>query len=120
MRLYLAGPMRGYPLFNFPAFDEAAAALRRLGHEVFSPADNDREHGFDEERPMGENEYSLQDALLADLTYILTQAEAVVVLPDYTQSLGAMTEVHTAWCIGIPVYHLKDFLAGYLDWKIVP
>lgn len=48
MRVYLAGPMRGVPHFNFPAFHAAAAELRARGYVVFSPAeaDNDR-HGAD-------------------------------------------------------------------------
>ena len=35
MKLYLAGPMRGLPLCNFPAFDAAAAWLTSKGHIVF-------------------------------------------------------------------------------------
>jgi len=39
MRIYIAGPMSGQPLYNFPAFDEAAARWRSNGHDVTSPAD---------------------------------------------------------------------------------
>ena len=48
MRLYLAGPMSGIKDFNFPAFNEAAEHLRKLGYEVFNPAEDDVERdGFD-------------------------------------------------------------------------
>jgi hypothetical protein len=46
-RIYIAGPMRGYKHYNFPAFDAAAERLRRLGFEPVSPADADRQLGFD-------------------------------------------------------------------------
>lgn len=46
-RIYIAGPMRGYKHYNFPAFDAAAERLRRLGFEPVSPADMDRQLGFD-------------------------------------------------------------------------
>ena len=115
MRIYLAGPMRNFPLFNFPAFDKAAAELREQGHDVFSPADHERDNGFDESKPLEENSYTLRDAMLADLTYIITQAQAVVVLPDWESSRGAVAEVHTAFCIGVPVYEWVDFRRGIED-----
>jgi len=46
-RIYIAGPMRGYKHYNFPAFDAAAERLRRLGFDPVSPADMDRALGFD-------------------------------------------------------------------------
>ena len=56
MKLYLAGPMRGVPEFNFPAFFRAAAQLEREGHIVFNPAAKDNaEYGtdFSKDNPEG-------------------------------------------------------------------
>lgn len=39
VRLYLAGPMTGYPDLNFPAFHAAAKSLRAAGYEVVNPAE---------------------------------------------------------------------------------
>lgn len=48
MKIYLAGPMRGIPEFNFPAFHAMACRLRAEGNVVFNPAEKDIErHGVD-------------------------------------------------------------------------
>ena len=44
---YIAGPMRGYRFFNFPAFDEARDRGITLGYHIISPADLDRTNGID-------------------------------------------------------------------------
>lgn len=41
MRIYLAGPMSGFPQMNFPAFYAAAKKLREIGYDVVSPAELD-------------------------------------------------------------------------------
>ena len=101
MKIYLAGPMRGHPNFNFPAFDMAAERLRAQGHEVFSPADHDREsigadslinETGDEDQLARETHYTINDALAADTTYICRHAQAVALLPGWEKSTGAQAE----------------------------
>ena len=46
-RLYIAGPMRGIPQYNFPVFDAARDKAIALGWDAVSPADLDRANGFD-------------------------------------------------------------------------
>lgn len=102
--LYLAGPMRGYPKFNFPAFDAQAAILRRLGFTVVSPADIDREEGFNPSvgLPEGEEETFARQAIIRDVEAIC-KLDAVVVLPGWEKSRGSAVEVATARFLGIPV-----------------
>lgn len=117
LRLYVAGPMRGIAAYNFPAFDDAAAKLLALGHEVFSPAERDKLTGFDPvARELTGNEdlsaegFDLRDALKADLVWITKRADAVILLPGWQQSSGAGAELMTARAIGIPAYELAGFL----------
>lgn len=112
MRVYLAGPMRGRPLYNFPAFHAAARALRRLGVEVLSPAEDDLADGFvptegmDTATPttFADNftEEDFHAAMRRDLLTVLS-VDAVVVLPGWEGSTGATAEVFVADIVGTQV-----------------
>lgn len=109
MIIYLAGPMRGYASFNFPAFDFAAAKLRAEGHQVFSPAERDRAiHGLalednvtgDEQVAAATVGFSLREALGADMAFICQTANTIALLPGWEKSSGANAEMATARALG--------------------
>jgi Domain of unknown function (DUF4406) len=118
VKVYLAGPMRGHLEFNFPAFHAAAKLLRELGYEVHSPAEVDVNNGFDPTGMAGDNAelgpagFDLTEALLGDLTYILKEAEAVVLLPGWRESNGALAECWTALAVGKLVLSLNEAMAA--------
>ncbi len=101
MRIYLAGPMRGYPEYNFPAFREAAAFLRAAGHEVVSPAELDDAIGGPEFATL-----NIKDTFRRDLDALLQQ-DAIVLLPGWTDSRGAILECHAAQVCGLPAFTLE-------------
>lgn len=107
MRIYLSGPMTGIDKYNFPAFDFAAAKLRGEGHEVFSPADNDRKYGLvgDTTQPFPPG-VTLNVLLLDDLTFICQVAEAIALLPGWEKSKGAASELATAKALGLTIIEL--------------
>lgn len=115
-KVYLAGPMRGYPQFNFPAFHAAASLLRAQGYEVFSPAERDEGiygAGFATGNTLGSEElatkthsFNIREAMFADLEYICKEADAVFLLPGWEKSKGANAEKATAEAIGIEVRYL--------------
>src|SRR4051812_42987166 len=82
--LYLSGPMSGHDNFNFPAFNAAADALRRLGYPVLNPAD----FGC-------HPRHTWADCLQRDLT-VMGYADVVVVLPGWQNSKGARLETRVA------------------------
>lgn len=116
MKIYVAGPMRGIPKFNFPAFHAAAAKLRSEGHEVFSPAERDiRVHGetFAETSASGDNAeaerehgFNLREALADDLIWICREADAVALMPGWVLSKGARAERATAVALGLQIIEL--------------
>lgn len=116
MKVYLAGPMRGIPHFNFPAFREGAQRLRGQGHEVFSPAERDNEHhGTDisadnltgsEKQAEQAHGFSLRDALGADLEFICREADAIALLPGWENSTGVAAELATAKALRLEEIYL--------------
>ena len=113
MKIYIAGPMRGIPEFNFPAFHTAARQLEAAGHEVFNPAAHDESNGFDPSGRTGNEDltaigFNLRGALGADLAWITANADAVCVLVGWDQSRGARAEVAVAEALGLPVRGIWD------------
>lgn len=112
MRTYLAGPMRSIPLYNFPAFDAAAADLRSHGIDVVSPADLDRQAGFDPKNLPDDwdwhtlpSDFRLRDAVMRDLSAIMT-VDSIHLLPGWQDSKGARAERAVAEWIGLGVFEL--------------
>lgn len=107
--VYLCGPMRGYPEYNFPAFDEAEMALIDYGYVVVSPAAHDRDMGFDPTDPASFGpfgSFDLKESLLWDLEQVHA-ADLVFVLPGWEQSRGCRAEVAAALSADIPVFEYE-------------
>jgi len=105
--------MRGYADFNFPSFKVAAAELRGMGHEVFSPAEKDIEHHGEAmfKSPDGDQKtlerktaFNLRDALGMDLAWICGHADGIALLKGWEKSAGACAESATAKALGLKRY----------------
>lgn len=115
MKIYVSGPMRGIPQFNFPAFDQAASRLRSEGNIVFNPAEEDRrKYGHEiasynntgDEAVAALSGFNLRDVLARDMDWICRQADAVAMLPGWETSRGATAEKATAEALGLAVIFL--------------
>lgn len=116
MKIYVAGPMRGIPEFNFPAFNAATAKLREAGHFVFNPAERDNErHGTDISKGNREGDetlaaemhgFNLREALAEDMDFICRHADAIAMLPGWEGSKGATAERATALALGLEIIKL--------------
>lgn len=113
---YLAGPMTGYRLLNFPAFMEAAIRLRKHGWIIFNPAEHDIAHGQDP--AAGENhsdpDHPLHrtNLLRVDFRFICDEATDLIVLPGWEKSTGCRAEMTVAAALELPIW---EYNAGNLS-----
>lgn len=112
-KVYLAGPMSGYPQFNFPLFYKAAEQLRADGWDIVSPAELDA--STDPQIPktaLASATGSHKDlvpghtwgSLLARDVKMLADdgIDGIMFLPDWEKSRGARLEAFTGT-------QIKDF-----------
>jgi len=116
--VYIAGPMRGYEEFNFPAFHAAEMRMILGGWNPFNPArrDVERHDGVDiskgnvngdESKAAEDHEFSLRDALGEDCEWICHEADAIVMLPGFAESKGARAELALAEALGHTTMYLS-------------
>ena len=107
-RIYIAGPMRGIPKYNFPNFILAKARLS-ADWDVVSPVDLDATVGFDAmslpdntewfEVPPG---FDLNAAVKRDLDALQT-CDAIYLLDFWWNSTGAKAELAVARWLGLQI-----------------
>jgi hypothetical protein len=112
-RVYLAGPMRGYPRFNREAFELGARLLREKGGFIIvSPLEMDMElDNFDPDT--GANllldkagDVDIERYMARDLAALGT-CDGVACLPGWQQSEGACREMRAAQEQGLPLLSLS-------------
>lgn len=106
--IYIAGPMRGYPRYNFDAFHAAEKTLTQEHWRVLSPASADEAEGFDPDTAVVTQEDMLV-FMRRDFDMIM-RADAIAVLPGWEKSTGATAEVALARWKGIPVLRYPDMV----------
>ena len=111
MRVYIAGGMRGKPLYGFPEFDAAAEKLRAEGYKVINPADLDREAGFCPTTLPDDWDWSTyppgtdaSEFVERDLDALAT-CDAIYMLPGWEESQGATAEHAVAKWRGLTVFY---------------
>lgn len=96
-RVYIAGPMRGYPEHNIPAFRAAAAFLLSLGHDVVSPVELGEQLGGQD------SGCTHEDFVRYDLRHVL-DCDAIALLPGWERSTGARCEATVGVTLGFQFY----------------
>lgn len=113
-RVYIAGPMRGYPQFNFPAFDKARDLGNSLGWDCISPADIDRSSGVHENSNPNFSPEDIRTFATRDCNTILSLrselGDAIALLPGWENSRGAVSEFFLSRWVGLAILDARNFL----------
>lgn len=116
-RVYIAGPMRGYDKWNFPAFDAARDDMLSQGFQVVSPADLDRARGIDEDT----TEFDPEDfriAMKIDMQANLICTH-IFMLRNWENSTGARNENGWANILGNTVIFQEGAHIGHAELSVV-
>lgn len=111
--IYIAGPMRGYEDYNYPAFDRCAKMLMHQGWRVINPAELDRQSGkppcsdalsFNPETNYDDHEF-MREALGRDTNAICKECTAIYMMSKWENSKGAKAEWALAKALGIDIFY---------------
>lgn len=98
-KVYIAGPMTGYPEFNYPAFHSTAGRLRCMGFDVISPAEL---NPIDPSLKVDEKYHAelYPSYIRRDITALL-ECDHICMLKGWQASKGATLEHHIARVLGM-------------------
>ncbi len=102
---YLAGPMTGIKLLNWPLFFKVAKMLREAGWGIVNPAEGDIIDGHDPTVLEEANDTRPQQ-LRGDFKLIINECQVVIFLPDWRASEGARAECLLAHLSGMQLYEI--------------
>lgn len=107
--VYLGGPMTGYDQYNFPRFFEVEKEIvERYGCVVVNPARLDEAAGFDPNAQSEITPSQLKDLINRDLSAIVNDCTAMVVLDGWQNSTGCTAEVSVALWKKILIVHYES------------
>ena len=113
--IYIAGPMRGKPNWNYEAFDRAEKLMSKMGWNVINPAtldENSRETQDLECKPKDfdpDTNSVHRDAnrkiMKRDLDAICDSCDAIYMLEGWQMSQGACAEFYLSCSLGITILY---------------
>lgn len=115
---YLGGPMRNYPHFNFPRFNEVAGKLRAQGYNLVSPAELDdpvamqqalaSEDGQDKRIVDAAGTFLERDVVIC----AMPTCQGAIFLEGWERSDGAALESYVEDRLGKAVYTYEEDETG--------
>lgn len=92
MKIFISGPMRGLPNYNFDKFDSVEKWLIAAGYDVVNPAHISRSY---KETTILNNKDKFNEMVKRQLS-ALEQCDAILVLDNWEKPEGVKTEIQHA------------------------
>jgi len=117
-RIYVAGPMTGYHLYNWPQFEATARVLRRMGFDVVCPTEIDEQLGMvvATRNEAGDivdvnttDLFDYETVLERDMEAVRTCSK-ILLLPGWHNSPGAKRELVAALSVDAEVVLYNEVL----------
>lgn len=110
--IYIAGPMRGLPDFNYQMFNSVARMLRSDGWDVVNPVEIGEEFGSP--YTIQGNPEILQIVTNLELDIVDKKSDAIYLLPGWENSIGSRKELSVALKKNLEIIIHGD----YMSWPI--
>ncbi len=114
MKYYIAGPMAGYPEFNFKEFFQAEKILSYSGYsqnQIYNPARADEERGLDVTGTTGDlaeiPDFDIK-AVMKENCIAICECTHIYMLPGWEKSFGAIAEHSLAVCLGLKITYQQE------------
>jgi len=123
IKVYVAGPMESVGgNWNEPLFDDVTERLRKAGCTVFSPAEHARAAYGSIQNIQAMDKVACGAArrslFVGELTFIINEADFVLMLPGWERSPGASAEHAVAKAVGKEIRMAPDIIIpGHSDDK---
>ena len=101
MKVFISGPMKGYPNFNKEAFDQAEKELVQQGYTVFNPAWMDFS-----------GEWTKQDKRAIDMA-IMSRCDAIYQLPGWYNLENGGSRAEYAFAVASGMIFLEKDAKGF-------
>lgn len=97
--IYIAGPMKGLPEFNYPAFNSTEERLKKLGYNVVNPVKLSGEITPEE---LDAN-YDLLTSVMNKEQRSIAQCDSIYLLRGWEKSKGARKELAIAIMLNLEI-----------------
>ena len=111
LKIFISGPMRGYPKYNFPKFDFIEEQLKHLGVECVNPARISRK--FKEADIL--NSANAYNEMVKQQQEAEKTCNALLLLDGWQHSKGVMLELKTAMDLDMQILLESDLCNMLID-----